>query len=54
MNKKEYQAPNTKIKCYVSEHSFMQWTDWGDAKKGQFYEFEDEELNKSSANVWDY
>ncbi|MBQ6064229.1 MAG: hypothetical protein IJK42_10835 [Prevotella sp.] len=57
MNKREYQAPCMKIKCFTSEHPFMEWSDWGDAKKGQF--IEDEELDNSDAdnvwdNVWDY
>ena len=52
MSKKEYKAPYTKTKSLITEHSFMEWTDWADTKKGQFVE--DEEWDNSADNVWDY
>lgn len=55
MNKKEYQAPLTKFICPSSEFSFMAGVtqdDWAETKKGQF--IEDEELDNSESNVWNY
>ncbi len=56
MKKKEYQTPHTKLIRFVPSHSFMEWSDWADAKRGQIFEEEEEseQWRRSSKNVWGY
>ena len=52
MKKKGYKAPYIKTKSFTAERPFMEWSDYADTKKGQF--IEDEELDNSESNVWNY